>query len=375
MERLARYMQLSRGEVRVLQRAHRERVAAIMAKLGLEHSDLANRIFCVRDLAHNRRPSGACDLESFVVAVWNLCTSELRYLCFELYDVDDSGFLEMSELQALVVDASTIDGARSDRVVRLMQDLRTCVEESPHGALSKAQFDEFCAARPSLLAPAYQIRDRLRRVVGGERFWRRVEARRQARGTDKAGHVTTAFVVLRRIFAEKEPSQEKTDLDRHRVRKIKAKWIDAALLKRTVATATRGKVNPVAVAFQQRKYLAMDVVDELCDVATVVPEESSRDANNMQRAVSYEADTAHHAQVKAKVLEWTSMIDHVEDPTTMETLRRRRDDRRQHANVLRPDSRDGSAAPPPIAHQPAVQRWSNLKRRASAAHVRPREEQ
>ena len=81
-----------------------------MEFLDLKHSDFANRVFCMLEYMRGWHVSGSCDFEAYVVSVWNICTldtDEFRDFVFELYDADESGYLDREEALDLVVDITT----------------------------------------------------------------------------------------------------------------------------------------------------------------------------------------------------------------------------------------------------------------------------
>ena len=133
--RLFRYMHLHPCEVDVLyalfrladaDRSGTLAVGELMTFLGLEHSDFANRIFCMMEYIRGVRVTGSCDFESYVVSVWNVCTleaGEYRDFCFEIYDADESGYLDRAEVLDLVADITTETFAGSERTALLLQDL------------------------------------------------------------------------------------------------------------------------------------------------------------------------------------------------------------------------------------------------------------
>ena len=51
--------------------------------------------------------SGTVDFREFVIALWNYCTlgrPALTLFCFDLYDEDSSGTLEVGEMRTLLRD-------------------------------------------------------------------------------------------------------------------------------------------------------------------------------------------------------------------------------------------------------------------------------
>ena len=132
-----------------------------MEFLDLKHSDFANRVFCMLEYMRGWHVSGSCDFEAYVVSVWNICTpwtrTEVRDFVFELYDADESGYLDRGRGFGLGGYYPTEAFAGTERSALLLQDLVTLIAESPLEAISKEDFKEFTASRPALLGPGYQL--------------------------------------------------------------------------------------------------------------------------------------------------------------------------------------------------------------------------
>jgi hypothetical protein len=146
--------------------------------------------------------SGSCDFEAYVVSVWNICTldaDEFRDFVFELYDADESGYLDREEALELVVDITTEAFAGTERSALLLQDLVTVIADSSEEAISKEDFQEFTSCRPAFLGPGYQLRQRMRAKFGGEAFWDLIAARRKVQGGVAAIDEVKRGVLLQRV--------------------------------------------------------------------------------------------------------------------------------------------------------------------------------
>lgn len=401
-EAVFRYMNISRPEVRVLYSlfvsadvddSGQLGVCELMTAVGLEHSDFANRVFCMKDHVRGVRASGACDFEAFAVSAWCLCAlSEdcLSFFCFELYDSEKSGYLSMEDFKRLVVDMSAADFARTYGATRLLQDFRTHCSESPYDGMSKLDFDLFCSLRPLLLAPAHQLRRRVRRKFGGDAFWNAIGSRREF--SDRTSHTSIALAVLRSLLVddddgvvEVEDRPRTAEVERHRARKLKRRRVDAAVGNRTASTATRHP-NPVVTAFQQRKFLAVEMIDELAALGRAtdlpVPLDYLADADltkNMRRPVSLEDEQQAMAVAKARVLKWMDFTAHIDDVAddadgeSLEFVRRKAAERKEEVDVVRPETpgdAKGDQQATLARQKQAKRRWHLIQYRAKDARAR-----
>lgn len=399
--KLFRYMHLSPWEVRAMYcmfaRADRLRrgelaVAALIKSLGIEHSDFANRVFCMMEHVKGIRLSGRCDFVSFVISLWSICSlakEEVATYCFQLYVIEGSEILDEAEFKTLLIDVSTLEYSGSDAVIRTVQDMRTLAA----GGIGKKDFAEFCRDRPLFLAPAHQLRVRARRAFGGDPFWDRIAARRHA---DRS---SLALALIRRLSLEREqrPAEGDTpasllELERHRVRKIKQKRIDNAVSMRTVATAAAGgQPNPVVFAFHQHKILAYETIDQLVSLATrpIAPlrEDFLNDqqlTTNMHRSLSLEAETDSARDAKEALIKWIGFARRLEtlidDVNCSEEIIRSQTSRNVETDVILPRHTHICHAPQhaPLVSQSlslarkniARRRWQLVKVRAKQAYAK-----
>lgn len=425
--RLFKYMHLHPCEVDVLYALFRDAdtdhsgtlaVGELMAFLGLEHSDFANRIFCMMEYIRGQHVSGSCDYESYVVSVWNVCTlqaDEYRDFCFELYDVDESGYLDRAEILDLVADITTETFAGSERTSLLLQDLITMIEDSHHDAISKTEFETFCRDRPALLGPAYQLRQRMRTEFGGAAFWDMIGERRRGAGgarqsaVDLAGQESSAFVPLRRLIIEYDrvraspaarlERNDEQENERHRNRKAKMKIIDDSTKKRSMSMCTtvvmKEEENPLVSIFKRKRAITLEMMEEMelmtkaiRDNAFVVPADyrDNFDLNsNMRRDLSLENERRFRVKERKKLIKWLTYSDDFEallDDDEFAELRARSDEKKrmialenaqktdQDSNHEHRSEGTGSKGTKGQQRKAAKKRWKTLQVRAHDAHER-----
>ena len=351
-ERIFKYLHLAPCEVDVLYSLFRTAdadnsntlaVGELMEFLDLKHSDFANRVFCMLEYMRGWHVSGSCDFEAYVVSVWNICTldtDEFRDFVFELYDADESGYLDREEALDLVVDITTEAFAGTERSALLLQDLVTLIAESPLEAISKEDFKEFTASRPALLGPGYQLRQRMRLKFGGEAFWDYISGRRKVQGgvaaVDEAGQISSTFVPLRRLLLDYDESRSEPPMVhernhdqeniRHRIRKRKLQIIEKIISQRSMSMCTtvvrQNKQNPLMAEFLHERRIGLEMLDEMEEMRRDVEEgafqlpAAFRDdvelTSNMMRLKSMESERKFRDKERSKLVKWIGYSDDFE---------------------------------------------------------------
>ena len=351
-ERIFKYLHLAPCEVDVLYSLFRTAdadnsntlaVGELMEFLDLKHSDFANRVFCMLEYMRGWHVSGSCDFEAYVVSVWNICTldtDEFRDFVFELYDADESGYLDREEALDLVVDITTEAFAGTERSALLLQDLVTLIAESPLEAISKEDFKEFTASRPALLGPGYQLRQRMRLKFGGEAFWDYISGRRKVQGgvaaVDEAGQISSTFVPLRRLLLDYDESRSEPPMVhernhdqeniRHRIRKRKLQIIEKIISQRSMSMCTtvvrQNKQNPLMAEFLHERRIGLEMLDEMEEMRRDVEDgafqlpAAFRDdvelTSNMMRLKSMESERKFRDKERSKLVKWIGYSDHFE---------------------------------------------------------------
>mmetsp|Transcript_6181 Transcript_6181/g.8445 ORF Transcript_6181/g.8445 Transcript_6181/m.8445 type:complete len:354 (-) Transcript_6181:37-1098(-) len=140
----------------------------------LQQSDFIDSVFQLLDSDH----SGKVDFREFVVALWNFCSYSLQNLAvfaFSLFDADGSNRLDLSEVRDLVQSVYGDKMGDNKRIERILDSL----DSDGSGEITIQEFLLYNKQYPLLLYPAYSIQNHLRHKVIGERFWKRMEIRRE----------------------------------------------------------------------------------------------------------------------------------------------------------------------------------------------------
>ncbi|GMH62491.1 hypothetical protein TrRE_jg6128 [Triparma retinervis] len=114
--------------------------------------------------------SGEIDFREFVLTLWNFCSYDFKELCrfaFFLFDTDESGKLEMEEVNAMVKAVYGEKFADDERVKRVLD----CLDANGDGEISISEWILFNKKYPLLLFPAYQMQAVLREKVIGKWWW------------------------------------------------------------------------------------------------------------------------------------------------------------------------------------------------------------
>ena len=120
--------------------------------------------------------SGELSFVEFVVALWNYCTftkASLLRFAFELFDSDDSGFLDLDEMKLLLRECYGKHKYKKTQAARhILAELDSMIEKGNCvGGLNLKDFNEFCLHHPALLYPAFELQQALQQNVLGSQFW------------------------------------------------------------------------------------------------------------------------------------------------------------------------------------------------------------
>ena len=83
--------------------------------------------------------SGEIDFREFILTLWNFCSFDFKELCrfaFSLFDLDDSGFLDIDEVTKMVASVYGEAYADDDRVKRVLGQL----DENGDGEISLVEW-------------------------------------------------------------------------------------------------------------------------------------------------------------------------------------------------------------------------------------------
>ncbi|CAE7228529.1 CNB1 [Symbiodinium sp. KB8] len=146
----------------------------------LERSPFADRVFSImgepfvasRRLTNreNDDASGEISFREFVVCLWNYLSLDIKSLmrfCFDLFDQDLSGYLDIAEMHELLREVYGDSFETNGRLKHLMEEL----DANGDGRLSFEEFKGMNLAYPSMLFPAFRIQQLMRDKVFGAAFW------------------------------------------------------------------------------------------------------------------------------------------------------------------------------------------------------------
>ena len=104
------------------------------------------------------------------MCLWNYLSLDIKALmrfCFDLFDQDLSGYLDISEMHELLREVYGDSFETNDRLGHLMEEL----DANGDGRLSFEEFKAINQSYPSMLFPAFRIQQLMRDRVLGTLFW------------------------------------------------------------------------------------------------------------------------------------------------------------------------------------------------------------
>ncbi len=140
--------------------------------------------------------SGEIDFREFILTLWNFCSYDFKELCrfaFFLFDTDESGKLELHEVEDMVKSVYGEHFADDERVKRVLDQL----DANGDGEISISEWILFNKKYPLLLFPAYQMQGKLREKVIGKWWWDTIQDQRNVNF-----HNSNIFDILERIEEE-----------------------------------------------------------------------------------------------------------------------------------------------------------------------------
>jgi Ca2+-binding EF-hand superfamily protein len=153
--------------------------------LNLEKDGFTAEVF--KEVDHSK--DGKVNFCEFGLSMWQFLARDrngLAAFAFELYDTDDSGALTSSEVEEMLLHvygkAARTGGRRASlgadfgKRVRNRADDRLsimmkCVDFNNDGKVSKKEWLERCRKFPQLMAPAYDVQNKLQSIAGGDHYW------------------------------------------------------------------------------------------------------------------------------------------------------------------------------------------------------------
>jgi Ca2+-binding EF-hand superfamily protein len=142
--------------------------------LKIEPTPFGERVFKVADVSND----GEIDYGEFFVAIYNFCSFDEKSLlqfCFNIFDVDRSGDIERSEVKALI----KMMRGNSKKIDQMTDQLLKQMDTDGDGQMSQAEFYKMNSKSPSMLLPAFQMKNQLTEVICGKSWWKKQEASRR----------------------------------------------------------------------------------------------------------------------------------------------------------------------------------------------------
>ena len=141
--------------------------------LEIEPTPFGERVFKVADVSND----GEIDFGEFFVAIYNFCSFDDRSLlafCFNIFDVDRSGSIERSEIKALI----RMMRGNTKKLDAMTDSLLKQMDTDGDGEMSLAEFSKMHKSAPSMLMPAFQMKNQLTEVVCNKSWWKKQQASR-----------------------------------------------------------------------------------------------------------------------------------------------------------------------------------------------------
>jgi len=138
----------------------------------MERTPFMERVFTVADQDATR----TLDFREFVFVVWHFATldrGQLVGFLFDLYDRDQSGAVDKSELQAAIKDCF---GKRS--VSGPAKKILDKLDGEPSGVMRRKHFIQVFNSLSGALHPAVQAQQKLQQAILGKGFWERAAKQR-----------------------------------------------------------------------------------------------------------------------------------------------------------------------------------------------------
>lgn len=117
--------------------------------------------------------SGTIDFREFVMSLWNYCTlskAALIMFAFDLYDNDNSGAIDIGEVELLLKEVYGREFQSSAHAQTIMVKLRSG-ESGMERDINVDRFREFCRTHPAVLYPAFVLQTQMQEKILGPKFW------------------------------------------------------------------------------------------------------------------------------------------------------------------------------------------------------------
>jgi Ca2+-binding EF-hand superfamily protein len=142
--------------------------------LRIEPTPFGECVFKVADVSND----GEIDFGEFFVAIYNFCSFDeysMMQFCFNIFDVDRSGEIDKTEVKLLI----TMMRGKSADLDQMTTQLLRKLDTDGDGMMSIEEFQKLNKKAPSMLAPAFNLKNQLTEVICGGSWWKKQETSRK----------------------------------------------------------------------------------------------------------------------------------------------------------------------------------------------------
>ena len=170
----------------------------------LEQTPFSERAYAALDLDN----TGELYFAQFLIGVWNLCSLDFRGLCayiFNIFDVDQSGELDVAEVDALCRMLYNRE-ENTDEIAGIIR----AIDSDGDGNVTIDELVAYTEKFPALLEPAFTLQTKLRKALFGKGFWKRVAKKRlKLHGPTKS--VQEILLTFRKEQSAKRKAREREE--------------------------------------------------------------------------------------------------------------------------------------------------------------------
>ena len=130
--------------------------------------------------------SGKVSFSEFTCSIWSFLSHSqdaMSLYLFDLYDETKSGLLNITELRHMMRDLHRRNYDRFDNIPEALSLL-----QKKNSELNREDFMQWSATNPHLFLPALCLQEKVRVIIMGELFWKRIEVRRYENCPDSASN-------------------------------------------------------------------------------------------------------------------------------------------------------------------------------------------
>lgn len=202
--------------------------------MGVEKTTFAFRCFSIID----QDQSGVIDFKEFLIGLWNICSFDeyaLLRFSFQLFDTDQSGYIELEEVEELI---KSVQGTKFERhVMKFVRKVLKECDKNNDGRISMHELYYLHKQLNTLFLPAFAFQLHLREEFYGNKFWTEVAAKRS-----KDENVSSLSELIK-MSGEMIRKQEQEQLRKENAKKRQKQWNGARCPLGTVVYETYGNAG------------------------------------------------------------------------------------------------------------------------------------